>query len=195
MPVQVRDATAGDADALARLWPELVPPVGGDGVADLPGEIVARALANRAAEAGRILVAELDGTVVGCAFLRIALVSPLDPAQAVQLSHVQVARGVGRQGVGTALIEETVTWAEQQGIDSVVAAVPAGDREANRFLARRGMVPVAALRAGTVAAIRARLPHPASVTVRQNGRSGRNVGQVVAARRSQRRARTRQAAS
>jgi GNAT superfamily N-acetyltransferase len=195
MPVHVRDATVGDAAALSRLWSELVPHAGSEGLGDAPDAVVARALLRRVDDAsGRIVVAEVDGAVVGCAFLRIGLVSPLDQAQAVQLSHVQVARDSGRQGVGSALIEAAVTWAEQSGIDSVVAAVPANDREANRFLARRGMVPVAGLRAGSVAALRARLPHAPSVAVRQNSRSGRTVGQVVAARRSQRRARIRQAA-
>jgi GNAT superfamily N-acetyltransferase len=195
MPVHVRDAAVGDADALARLWSDLVPLAGADSHGEAPGAVVADALLNRTDEASaRIVVAELDGEVVGCAFLRIALVSPLDPAHAVQLSHVQVARGFGRQGVGTALVEETITWAEQRGIDSVVAAVPASDREANRFLARRGMVPVAGVRAGSVSALRARLPHATSAAVRQSKRSGRSVGQVVAARRSQRRAMGRQVA-
>ena len=62
------------------------------------------------------------------------------------------------------------------------------------FLARLGMSMVAHLRGGSVPALRARVAHAPSAVVRQKGRGGRSVGQVVAARRSQRRARIRQIA-
>jgi GNAT superfamily N-acetyltransferase len=195
MPVHVRDATVGDADALSLLWSDLVPHAAAETLGEAPDVVVAKALLRcMDKESGRIVVAELDGAVVGCAFLRIGLVSPLEDAEAVHLSHVQVTRGSGRQGVGTALVEAALTWAEQRGLESVMAAVPPGDREANRFLARRGLVPVAGLRAGTVAVLRARLPHAPAAAVRQSARPSRTVGQVVAARRSQRRTRSRQIA-
>jgi hypothetical protein len=123
--------------------------------------------------------------------MRVGVASPLDEGRVVHLSHVQVAPGFGRLGVGSALIEATLTWAEKRGIQSVVTSVPSSHREANRFLARLGMAPVASLRGGSVAALRARLPHDPSVVARQSSRMGRSVGQVVAARRSQRRARSR----
>jgi GNAT superfamily N-acetyltransferase len=195
MPVHVRDATESDAAALSRLWFDLVSRPGGDTIGDAPEVVVAKAVLRFAeGDVGRIIVAEMDGSVVGCGFLRVGLVSPLDDGRVVNLSHVQVAPGFGRQGVGSALVEATLTWAEQRGIESMIAAVPANDREANRFLARLGMAPVASLRGGSVASLRARLPHAASAVVRQGGRAGRNVGQVVAARRSQRRARAREIA-
>ena len=195
MPVLVRDATADDADALSRLWSDLVAHPAADASGDPPEVLLAKA-ATRYAEddQGRIVVAEIDGLVVGCAFLRIGLVSPVDDSGVVQLSHVQVAQEYGRQGVGTALVEATLTWAEHRGIESVVAAVPAHDREANRFLARLGMALVANLRGGSVPALRARVVHAPAGAVRQKARAGRTVGQVVAARRSQRRARIRQIA-
>ena len=195
MPVHVRDALEGDALELSRLWVDLVAHPGADQVGDAPETIVAKALLRIADEdLGRVLVAEIDGTIVGCAFLRVGLVSPLDHGRVAQLSHVQVADGFGRQGVGTALFEATLTWAEQTGMDSVLTAVPPNHREANRFLARLGFSPVASLRGGSVAALRARLPLPPAAVARQPGRTGRNVGQVVAARRSQRRARVRRVA-
>ena len=199
MAVHVRDAVEGDARALSRLWSDQVTRPGADGVGDPPEVLVAKALLKiRDEELGRIIVAELDGQLVGCAFLRVGIVSPVDPCRVVHLSHVQVAPDAGRQGVGSALIEATVTWAELQGIESVLTAVPSSDREANRFLARLGMSLGGTLRIGTVAALRARLPHTPSAAVRQTGRkpgrTGRNVGQVVAARRSQRRARIRRVA-
>ena len=195
MPVHVRDASEADAAALSRLWFDLVSHPGGDAVGDTPEVVIAKAVLRYAeGDVGRIVVAELDGTVVGCAFLRVGLVSPLDDGRVVNVSHVQVAPGFGRQGVGSALVESALTWAEQRGIESVVTAVPANDREANRFLARLGMAPVASLRGGSVASLRVRLPHAPSSVARQTGRATRHVGQVVAARRSQRRARAREIA-
>jgi GNAT superfamily N-acetyltransferase len=193
MPVHVREAVEGDALALSTLWADLVPHPGADSVGDRPAEVAAKAVVRVAAEdLGRIVVAEIDGEVVGCAFLRVGLVSPLEEGRVVQLSHLQVAEGSERQGVASALVEASVAWAEQTGVESVLAAVPQNHREANRFLARLGMSPVASLRGGSVATLRARMPVvPAFAASRQGGRAGRNVGQVVAMRRSQRRARIR----
>jgi GNAT superfamily N-acetyltransferase len=192
MPVQVRDANEGDASALSTLWFDLVARPGADAPSDPPEVVAAKAVLRFSEdETGRIIVAELDGAIVGCGFMRVGVASPLDEGRVVHLSHVQVAPGFGRLGVGSALIEATLTWAEKRGIQSVVTSVPSSHREANRFLARLGMAPVASLRGGSVAALRARLPHDPSVVARQSSRMGRNVGQVVAARRSQRRARSR----
>lgn len=193
MPVQVRDASERDAAALSRLWFHLVPGSGGElAPGDAPENVVAKAVLRFADDdGGRIVVAEVDGSVVGCGFMRIGVASPLDEGRVVHLSHVQVAPGFVRQGVGSAMVEETLSWAEARGIESVLTSVPASHREANRFLARLGMAQVASLRGGSVASLRARLPHGQSAAVRQGGRMSRNVGQVVAARRSQRRARSR----
>jgi GNAT superfamily N-acetyltransferase len=193
MPVHVRDASEGDASALSTLWFDLVARPGADATpGDSPEMVMAKAVLRFSEDdTGRIIVAELDGSVVGCGFMRVGVASPLDEGRVVHLSHVQVAPGFARQGVGSALVEATLTWAEARGIGSVLTSVPATHREANRFLARLGMAPVAALRGGSVAALRARLPHDPSVVARQTSRVGRNVGQVVAARRSQRRARSR----
>lgn len=184
-----------DAAALGDLWVDLVAQAG-EPLGDPPDVLVAKAVLRYSGDEGqgRILVAEIDGTVVGCGFLRVALASPLDEGRVVHLSHVQVAAGWGRQGVGSALVEASLTWAEQQDIALVVTSVPASHREANRFLARLGMAPVASLRGGSVATLRTRLPHDPSAVARQNGRAVRSVGQVVAARRSQRRARARSVA-
>ena len=194
MPVHVRDATVDDAAALSQLWSEHVDHTGAEAVSDPPEAVVAKAVLRFSeGDEGRILVAEVDGSVVGCGFLRVGLVSPLHDGRVVHLSHVQVASGYGRQGVGTAIVDSALAWAERRGIGFFVTAVPAAHREANRFLARLGMAPVASLRGGPVATLRTRLPHAAPTAgARQNGRAGRSVGQVVAARRSQRRLRSRE---
>ena len=103
-------------------------------------------------------------------------------------------RASPRTEVGSSLLEAAVTWAEQKGIGTLLAATGGNDRETNRFMARLGLGQVAVLRGSSVAALRARLPHDPSAAARGRTRRSRNVGQVVAMRRSQRRARNRDVA-
>jgi GNAT superfamily N-acetyltransferase len=189
MPVLVRDAVESDASPLCALWADLLlKPVGDDGSS--PEDAAAGAVARIAAdETCRILVAEIEGSVVGAAYLRIASLSPLQTERVIHVSHLQVDPDFVRNGVGRSLMEVAATWAEQCGIDALVTATAVNDREANRFMARYGMAQIAVLRGSSVAGLRARLPLDPSTAARVGGRSGRTVGQVVAVRRSQRRAR------
>jgi len=196
MPVHVRDAVGGDTARLTRLWADLVPLRCPESSGEDPKTVVRKAVLRHATDdQARILVAEMDGAVVGCAYLRLGVVSPLDDSGVVHLSHVQVDPAFGRQGVGSALVEAAVTWAELRGVGFVMTAAPAGDRGPNRFLARLGMAQMAVLRGGTVATLRGRLPHAPAAATRQNPRAVRSLEQVVAVRRSQRRARTQRVTS
>jgi GNAT superfamily N-acetyltransferase len=191
--VHVRDAVDDDVSALCTLWSDLCKP--GDSQGEALEARMGRAVTRWDADAdSRVLVAELDGDVVGCAFLRTGLVSPVDDDHVVHVSHLQVDPAASRHGVGRSLVEAATTWAEQRGVESLVVATAANDRDANRFLARLGLVQVAVLRGAAVTALRARLPHDPGAVARHGARAGRSVGQVVAARRSQRRARNRQVA-
>lgn len=190
VPAVVRDAVEGDAAGLATLWADVLVRPGAEGVG-LPSVTEAQRAIARFAEAKdiRVLVADVDGEVVGGIFLRVSLLSPLHPDRALHMSHLQVDPRFLRHGVGRALLEAGVTWAEQLGVETVLAGAPAADRDTNRFLARLGLAQVAVLRFGSVAALRGKLPHDPSLLARGGVRMGRSVGQVVAARRSQRRAR------
>jgi GNAT superfamily N-acetyltransferase len=194
-PVTVRDASARDAAALSSLWGELLVRPGSD-AAGLTSEIsVAQAVARQGEGSDmRILVADAEGEVAGCVFLRVGVVSPVHDDHAVHVSHLQVDSRFSRQEVGTGLLEAALTWAEQKGIGTLLAATGGNDRETNRFMARLGLGQVAVLRGSSVAALRARLPHDPKTGLRGASRNGRNVGQVVAMRRSQRRARNRDVA-
>jgi N-acetylglutamate synthase-like GNAT family acetyltransferase len=197
--VIVRDATEDDAVALSQLWHELLRRPGlqpapaassGTSSAAPPPEEVARQAVSRTEgdPASRILVAELDGRVVGCASLRTIPTSPLHEENVVRMSHLQVDPAHTRRGAGRSLVAAALSWAEQQGVETLLVASPVDDRDANRIFARMGLAPVASMRGAPVTALRARMAQDASAAGRQAGR-GRNVGQVVAARRSQRRAR------
>ncbi len=189
VPVLVRDAVESDASRICALWagPFHRPEVdegtsreteAADGIARTTAEPLAR-----------ILVAEVDDALLGCAHLRIAFVSPIRSERVLLVNHLQVAKLAERLGVGRALLEAAVSWAEHVGVASLIAPAAANDREANRFLARLGLAQLAVLRGTKVAALRARLPGDPSAAVRGAGRTSRSVGQVVALRRSQRRSR------
>lgn len=189
--VQVRDAVMTDAAALSTLWKDVLVRPGAEGVG-LPTVAQAEQALARLDDSkdSRVLVADVDGLVVGGIFLRVHLISPLHCDRALHLSHLQVDSRHLRHGVGRALLEAAVTWAEQLGIETVLAGAPAADRDTNRFLARLSLAQVAVLRTSSVGALRAKLPHGSSLAVRGAVRRGGTVGKVVAARRSQRRARS-----
>src|SRR5690242_517096 len=91
-----------------------------------------------------------------------------------------------RHGIGSALMDTAVSWAEEHGIGHVATAAVAGSRDANRFMARIALGPYATLRVAATHAVRARLSlHRRPATTG----NPRQVTQVLAARRSLRRSR------
>jgi N-acetylglutamate synthase-like GNAT family acetyltransferase len=188
-PFLVRELAVGDGAALHALWAPMLPHPVRDVTPDTYAEHVLQMIADEKDAA--VLVAEVDGSVAGAAYLHRDLVAPLAGADVLQVALLAVAPSRTRRGIGRALVEAAVTHAETVGVENVVVVGGPGDRETNRFLARLGLTQVAVLRTATVAALRGRLPQDAgglAGVVRVTRRS-RHVGQVVAARRSQRRAR------
>lgn len=139
----------------------------------------------------RLLVAEYGGRVVAAAHLARGPMSPLHTEAAVFVTHLHVLEGFRRHGAGRALIEATVSWAEEKDTSHVLVAASVHDRDANRFLARLGLGQVAVWRGASVTALRAKLPVEPPAAARVGSRSARSVGQVLAQRRSQRRAQAR----
>ena len=176
--VTVREAERGDVPALSRLW-------------ETPDEDRVATSVERHAEQvdTRVVVADVDGQVAGCAYLRIAFVSPLDSEPAVHVSHLQVDPEVPSADVGAGLLEAALGWAEERGVSALLAGSAAADRDTNRFLARLGLGQVGVLRATTVPALRSRLLREETIAPRGLARGTRRTGQVVAMRRSQRRLR------
>lgn len=187
--VTVREAGVLDAPALVQLWAEFLVRPGGEG-SDLDDERrVVEAVERHSDHVDtRILVGEVESVVAGAAYLRVGLSSPLDAEPVLHVSHLKVSDGVSTPLLGEALLEGAVSWAEERGIGTVLAGSTTADRETSRLLARLGLGQVGVLRATAVPALRARLLRD-SVSGRF-GRATRRTGQVVAARRSQRRART-----
>lgn len=192
-PVQVRDATPDDAESLLEVLTDLARRTHAERFpAESPAVEAATAVARIAADPDqRLIVGILEDRVVGAAHLTRGPLSPLHCEQAIHITHLRVLPDFRRHGVGHALVEATVRWAEEKDTGQVLAAASASSRDANRFLARLGLTQVATVRRATVSALRAKLPveTPAAARV-GNTRSHRSVGQVLVHRRSLRRAQT-----
>ena len=185
--VLVRDADPDDLDALRVVFGGTAGPA----LDGNPGEGEC-AIASMAADPDqRLVVAVLDGRVVGAVQLLRAPLSPLVSESAVHVAHLHVLPELRRHGVGTALMEAAVTWAEDKGADHVLAAASVSSRDANRFMARLGLSQLAVVRAASVSSLRAKLPVAPPPVCKADNRHTRTVGQVLAQRRSLRRARTR----
>lgn len=183
--VNVRDAEPGDVDQLRELLAS-VPTRAGEDVR--PAEAAAAVAAIAVDPDQRLLVAEADRQVVGVVHLVRAPLSPLQSGTAVHVLHLHVLDELRRHGVGRALMEATLSWAEEKESSHVLAAASVGSRDANRFMARLGLGQVAVMRAATVATLRAKMPVEPPAAARVGPRNHRSVGQVLAQRRSLRRA-------
>jgi GNAT superfamily N-acetyltransferase len=177
--VSLRSAVPEDADQLADLWSDVLRRVGRDEqVSDL------RSIIERVEPLHdeRLVVAEYDGQLAGAVHLRAATITPLNLEPVVQTISPHVFPEFRRHGVGRALMETSVAFAEELGIGHVATAVVAGSRDANRFMARLALGPYAVLRVASVHALKTKLTAQRP-PARNNGR---HLTQVLAARRSQR---------
>lgn len=189
--VNVVDAVPGDAEALVEVWRGVAGRTHEGGAGSHAAQEASAAIARIAADPEqRLLVARIDHVVAGAVHLARAPLSPLHSDTAIYVMHLQVIESFRRHGAGRALIEATVTWAEEKGTPHVVAAAFAASRDANRFMARLGLGQIAVVRGATTAALRSKLPVEPPAAARVGSRSHRSVGHVLAQRRSMRRAGT-----
>jgi GNAT superfamily N-acetyltransferase len=191
--VTICDAAPDDATALVEVWAASADRAGNvPDAATHAGQEAAAAIARIAADPDqRLLVARVDGHVAGAVHLLRAPVSPVHSDTAVYVMHMQVIEAFRRHGVGRALMEATVCWAEEKNTEHVIAAASVASRDSNRFMARLGLGQVAVVRAATVPALRAKLPVEPPAAARVGGRNHRSVGAVIAQRRSLRRSQAR----
>jgi predicted N-acetyltransferase YhbS len=181
-PVSMRQATTGDVPFLVELWSDMLRRADRqEQVHDL--EMIVKEAAESAER--RLLVAEYDGEPAGAVLLRVIPMTPLNLEPTVQALAPHVTPSFRSKGIGSALMEAAVLWAEDLGIGHITTAAPSASRSGNRFMARLSLGPQAVLRASTTSLVRAKLaalqPRTARSTERMAGR--RHLGQVLAARR------------
>lgn len=176
--VTLRDANLSDVPQLAELWQPALRRGTDEQLHDLATAI--EQLGDHPGE--RLVVAEYDGEFAGAVFLRAATYSPVNPEPVLQAHNAAVMPGHRKRGIGKALMECAVTWAEELGIGHIGTATSSASREANRFMARLALGPQAVLRMAPTPAVRSKLAarYPAA----------RQVTQVLAVRRSLRHARS-----
>lgn len=177
-PIFLRAAVGADADTLVELWSQVLRKGSrAEQVADV--HTVLDEVEGRPDCC--VVVAEYDGVVAGAVYLEAATVTPINKEPVVMAISPHVLPAYRRHGVGHALVEAAVDFAEQRGIGYVATAALSGARDSNRFLARLALTPQAVLRINTTNAVRAKL------TPRGSGGPRRPVRQVLAARRTLRR--------
>ncbi len=178
--VSLRCAVASDAERLAELWAEVLRRADHAEQVDDLRSIIARATDS---PTERLVVAEYDGVVAGAVHLRVTTLSPINLEQVVQAISPHVFTQFRRRGVGRALMEAAVSYAEERGVAHVATAAASASRDANRFMARLALGPQATLRVATTHAVRSKLAAQRPAVGRT---SGRHLTQVMAARRSMR---------
>ena len=182
-PVSMRQATIGDVPFLVELWSDVLRRADRqEQVHDL--EIIVKEAAESAEQ--RLLVAEYDGEPAGAVLLRVTPMTPLNLEPTVQALAPHVTPSFRGKGIGSALMEAAVLWAEDLGIGhlTTAAAVVLPQRQPVHGPALAGAAGGAARRPRRTL-VRAKLaalqPSSARITERMAGR--RHLGQVLAARR------------
>ena len=105
----------------------------------------------------RVVVAEVDGDLVGFASLSVVDRGLLSSTAAVVVDVVHVSGSQRKHGVGTALLREAAGFADEVGAGDVVVNVPPSHRDVNRFFARYGFTPMVVRRSAPIGQLRRRL--------------------------------------
>lgn len=184
-PVVLRDASISDAPFLAELWATSLRRAD---VALQVADVELVVVDAIASPLKRLVLAEYDDQPAGAVLLQVDTVSSLNLESTVRVLSPSVVADLRRHGVGHALMEAALVFADEHGIATLATAVSSGARDSNRFMARLAFSALATYRIAPTAAVRARLwgGRPAAVVTSPNGRA---ATRVIAARRSLRRAR------
>lgn len=101
-----------------------------------------------------VAVDEQTEDIVGLLVAKLDEIGTIDLTPAVHVTHLLVSPKQRRRGIGRALLAATVQFADEHGVDRVLATAASGSREANRYLARLGFGPLVVQRVASTAALR-----------------------------------------
>jgi ribosomal protein S18 acetylase RimI-like enzyme len=159
--VTIREATAADVPQLLMLWAQLRnqgPRRGTRPPTSQVLESVEQRYLDAIANPGcRFVVATIDGDIAGMSLLSVSSASTLLDLPAVHLSHMCVADGHRRRGVGKALVTAAAAYADERGVEQVMVSVYPQQRDANRFYARLGFAPLVVRRMAPLPVLRRQL--------------------------------------
>ncbi|WP_369373392.1 N-acetyltransferase family protein [Promicromonospora sp. Populi] len=131
---------------------------------------------------GHVLVARLDGQVVGVILGRVVAAYMFAQHASLYIDMLFVAPRARRHGVGHALLRAAADLAAQHECHDIYSAPVPGNRGVQRFLARLGFAPAAGHRVVSVAALQRRLAADATATAgRRSARLG--IEDLIARRR------------
>jgi ribosomal protein S18 acetylase RimI-like enzyme len=138
-----RRATARDLGSIVELWIELM---------DLHRELLPYPLVENAAaqhqehiakrldnDSSLILVAELNGAIVGYCRAGIASYAPVYEQQPYgAIAELIVIQALRRQGIGEALYYKTKDWFKERGVTRLEVATASGNPSSNAFWKKMG---------------------------------------------------------
>ena len=130
MAVTIRDAEPGDADAVAGLLGQLGYPS--------DREATAGRLERLRIVGDRVVVAELDGQIVGLAHLQVTPTIELD-RPAAKIGALAVDEAHRRQGIGRALMQAMESEARSRGCGVIFLTTSEGRDDAHAFYERLGL--------------------------------------------------------
>ena len=130
MSPTIRDARPEDAEALARLVGQLGYPTSVEAVARRVERLVS-------SEADRLLVAEVEGEIVGLASVHISLLLEYDEP-AAKLSAIVVDEKHRRRGIGEALVAAMEAEARARGCCLIFLTTSERRGDAHAFYGRIG---------------------------------------------------------
>jgi ribosomal protein S18 acetylase RimI-like enzyme len=188
-PIVLRDADREDAAALIALWAECAAASRDEGSEAFTQQMLWRepgvAEAADALEFAlrspdkRIIVALVDGDLVGATVCDIRTLTPVTMDMVLVVTEIQVSPRHRRRTVASTLLSAAASYGEERGCEIVVASIPAHAREPNRYLTKIGFNQIAVLRAIQASKLRSRLTSRAT--------KSRDTGKLIAVRRTMRR--------
>lgn len=156
--VRVRPATADDVPALVELVQAVDTGTGvfsGKPLQDhSTGHLTERFTEILRSDRTLLVAAEDTGAVVGMLAARRDAVGAIDLSPVLHVTHLMVAPGHRRRGIGRSLLAAAVHLADEGGLEHVLTTAAAGSREGNRYLARIGFAPLVVHRIAPTTALR-----------------------------------------
>jgi len=186
--IVLRHADREDAPALVTLWAECAGASQDEGSEAFtqqslwrePGVAEAAAALDFNLEHGkRIIVALIDGEIVGATVCTIGTMTPINLTRVLIVTEIQVSPRFRRKSVASTLLSAAASHGEEHNCEIVVAAIPVPSREPHRYLTKIGFNQISTVRAIQASKLRSRLTMKAT--------NSRDTGKLIAVRRTLRR--------